>query len=399
MRNLSFLKNLVMAGTALAAGGALAGGFALNEASARGNALAGALVGSTGDASANYYNPANLTELDAEHLYLMSGVTLCRPQFDTVVNNASRTEQKEKMFMVPHFYLSRALTDDLYLGLGFYTEYGLGTRYKKGPTWPLAADSIESTLESFDINPNLAWRVTDRLSVAAGPRVSYMSLVNDRVLPKYASQMHLRADDWAVGYVLGASFDLCPSFSLGVVYRSKQDFEETGNIRVEPLGLHSHVRGDLHMPQSLSGGFNWKITDRLELGFNTTYTDWTCFTDMTIHFDNPALGAPIVAQKDWKSTMRYSAGLEYKLTGRWAVQCGWTHDMDPTHADHCDTTCPPGDRDQWSLGIGYDTGTWGFAVDYMMVVIHDTVRQMYGQSVEFDNIKTDTIGMSVSIKL
>ena len=54
-----------------------AAGFSIYEASARGNALGGALVGSTGDASANYYNPANLTELPGVNS--MVGVTLINP--------------------------------------------------------------------------------------------------------------------------------------------------------------------------------------------------------------------------------------------------------------------------------------------------------------------------------
>ena len=49
--------------SALVAGVAYSAGFGLYEVSARGNALGGTLVGSTKDASAVYYNPANMTEI------------------------------------------------------------------------------------------------------------------------------------------------------------------------------------------------------------------------------------------------------------------------------------------------------------------------------------------------
>ena len=42
---------------------AFSAGFALYEGSARGNALGGSVVGKAVDASANFYNPATLSDL------------------------------------------------------------------------------------------------------------------------------------------------------------------------------------------------------------------------------------------------------------------------------------------------------------------------------------------------
>ena len=63
---------------------ARAAGFGLYEASARGNAMGGALVGDTVDASANYYNPANLTSLAGTHTLV--GATVVHPVLDITAN-------------------------------------------------------------------------------------------------------------------------------------------------------------------------------------------------------------------------------------------------------------------------------------------------------------------------
>ena len=62
-KEVSIVKKLLMAAAAAATAStaAFGAGFGIYEASARGNAVGGALVGDAGDATANYYNPANTT--------------------------------------------------------------------------------------------------------------------------------------------------------------------------------------------------------------------------------------------------------------------------------------------------------------------------------------------------
>ena len=78
-------KVLVAAVAALSVASAstsFAGGFALAEVSARGNATQGTIVGSTRDASAVFFNPANMAELgDGSHT--MFGATRLRPDYYT----------------------------------------------------------------------------------------------------------------------------------------------------------------------------------------------------------------------------------------------------------------------------------------------------------------------------
>ena len=130
-------KVLVAAAAALSvasASTALAGGFALSEVSARGNAMQGAIVGSTRDASAAYFNPANMTEL-GDGYHTMVGATLLRPDYYTYVG-PRKIDQDETVYVAPHLYLVGKVADDIYLGFGEYSEFGLGTKYEGGKNWP-----------------------------------------------------------------------------------------------------------------------------------------------------------------------------------------------------------------------------------------------------------------------
>ena len=63
---------------------AFAAGFGLYEGSAYGNAMGGAVMGKAHDASANFYNPATLTDLTGTVFTV--GMTTEHPSADTYVN-------------------------------------------------------------------------------------------------------------------------------------------------------------------------------------------------------------------------------------------------------------------------------------------------------------------------
>ena len=375
------------------ASSALANGFALSEMSARGNGLQGTLVGSTKDVSAIYYNPANLTELEPTGVYTLFGITLARPDFH-VRAGGTVTDQDESVFPLPHLYVGGALTDELYLGLGIYTEYGLGTCYERGNKWVLASDSMKTKIVSFTTAPVLAWKATDYLSFAAGPRIMYMNFIQDRYVAPYRSNFHLDAEDWTCAYQLAASWKIIDTLGLGLVYRSKAEFHEEGDVTLRPLGVNSGVKGDVTMPQSVTAGLNWQATDRLGIGFAATWTDWSSFDGLTMKFSNEALPTTY-ARKDWHSCWRYSFGLEYQLNDNWSVQAGYTYDGACYNSDYPDTMCPPGARDQISFGFQYKTGAWTFGADYMLVHIRPTDRTIGDEKVSFRELRTDTFGFSM----
>ena len=62
---------------AVFASGAFGAGFGIYEASARGAAVGGALVGKAGDATANYFNPADIA--NATNIQIATGVTFINP--------------------------------------------------------------------------------------------------------------------------------------------------------------------------------------------------------------------------------------------------------------------------------------------------------------------------------
>ncbi len=388
---------LSTAAIAAVASGALAGGFALSEVSARGNALQSTLVGSTRDASAVYFNPANMTEL-GDGFHTMFGATLLRPDYYTHVG-PKKIDQDETVYVAPHLYLVGKVADDIYLGFGEYSEFGLGTCYEGGKNWPLSFDSTKTEITSFTLSPTVAWQATKDLSLGAGLRAVYFDATMDRYLPPSVmppgTLLHMTADDWACSYLLAAAYQVSETVRLGVNYRGETKLHPEGDAELPQVGLRSGAKCDITMPQSVMAGVNWQATEKLNLGFAATWTDWTSYDALNVKFDKLPSAS---SEKGWEETWRFSVGAEYQIDENWAVQLGLTHDESPVPHDKADSVMPPGDRNQVGVGFSYGQDNWKIAVDYMYVYIHSTDRQVMGYPCDVREARTDTVGLTFSQK-
>ncbi|MDL2291050.1 outer membrane protein transport protein, partial [Desulfovibrio sp. OttesenSCG-928-F20] len=159
------------------AGNAFAEGFALYEYSARGVALGGSMMARKPDPSAVAYNPALITQLKGTHV--MAGVTAIYPKgkmrwTDPDTGEQGRTLLKNSIWYIPHGYFTHQINDDWFFGIGEFTRYGLGFEYPHD--WPGRFNIYEVSLVSASLNPNIAWRATDKLSLAAGVEIVYVNL-------------------------------------------------------------------------------------------------------------------------------------------------------------------------------------------------------------------------------
>jgi len=413
--HLSFVITVLCAGALLRAHGA---GFGLYEASARGNSMGGSLVGATGDASANYYNPANMTALEGTHL--MAGVTLIHPVLD-VTTNGDKNNLDSGWFYPPHVYASQQLLDRWFIGFGLYSEFGLGTKYDRD--WPLKWSSTETWLDTLTLNPNVAYKVTDRLSLAAGFRAMYLDFENRKtpydnttlaVLPPPYSlpvlgsmRTRVQGDSWGYGYNLAASYKLTDQLDLGFAYRSRVQQTVKGDIEVEsvsaPIGNllpegTASARGSIELPPSWIAGLNYRPVEKLNLGAAAIFTQWSTYDSLDMRFGRTRnKQIPNSSdKKNWSNVWRLSLGAEYLLTEKWSAQCGYVYDMDPIDKENTDTLLPPGDRHITSFGLGYALEAWKFYGGYGLIIMEPVDRRVGGQRVDFDDGFCHLISFSVA---
>lgn len=355
-------------------------GFALYETSARGTAMGEALVGTTEDASAVYNNPANMVELPG--VQTMLGATLVEPTSTQDLGPAGKYTLEDQIFTLPHAYATWQADDRWWLGLGEFSRFGLSTAYN--PVWPGRFNSVEADINTFSLNPNVAYKISDQLSVAAGLEAMYMNikLIKALPLPGPTVPLTLTGDSWGFGGDFALDWKPSEQVGIGLVYRLPIRQQISGDAYTpgspNPLlgtpAQDTSAEGTIVLPASTTLGVNYQPTKRLNLGAVATYTEWSSYDDLAIGFNPPIIvgGTPVAqsnSEKNWHDVWRFGLGAEYKLTAALAVRASYVYDMDPISLAHADYILPPGNRHIIGLGLGYTFDAWSIDAGYSLILI------------------------------
>ena len=383
---------------------AFASGFGLYEPSARYHAFGGAAVGKALDASANFANPATLTDLT--NIEITVGFVTEHPRGRVSVNGVEE-KMDPGLFWLPHCMIAAPLPWDFTFGLGVSAEYGLGTEY--GENWPMNWSCYETTVQGLVINPNLAYKITDKWSVGAGLRWLYFDFEQYRNMgvnlgkkmygvyvpgtTRYVNYRLKGDNEWdGFGWQIGTKYDILDNLSVGIVYKSAINTTIKGRTRAtakDPAdannvalaqGLSGDADADITLPQSVTFGINWDPTPKWHTGISVSWTEWSEFDQLVFNIPqgNPNVKVPTPTKLNWKDTWRGSLGVAYDFADDWTAMISYTYDMDCTDSSQESAMLPPASRHIVAGGLSWDIG-WGFeaTLSYSCIFMNGFDMMMY----------------------
>jgi long-chain fatty acid transport protein len=360
----------------LAAGLALAGcasfvhaaGFALIEqnASGLGNAYAGAAAVAQ-DASTIFFNPAGMTLLPDRQLVVAGHLIKPKAEFSGIVTPAiggGEGGDAGDWALVPNAYFAFRLTPDVHLGLGLNSPFGLKTEYDSD--WIGRYQAIKSEVKTINLNPSIAYKVNDTLSLGAGLNIQWIraELTNRQPLglpPAPVTLMKIKGDDYGWGYNLGALWQLTPATRIGLSYRSEVDYtldgsSSTSDPSVAPL--NGPVTADVTMPDNASLSLFHKLSPKWDLLADVTWTGWSDFDDLpikgTVNKTTP---------ENWEDVLRYSLGATWHISDKLSLRGGVAYDEAPVSDIDRTPRIPDGARTWVAFGGQYRLSKQG-VVDF-----------------------------------
>jgi long-chain fatty acid transport protein len=368
-------------------------GFAIQEQSVTG--LGRAYAGSAAvadDASTVFFNPAGLTQLN--HTELAAGFHYISPQSD-FTDNGSRLPNAlggspltgsdggdaGEDAIVPNLYYARAINSTTFFGLGINAPFGLVTDYNDG--WQGRYHALRSDLKTININPSLAFKANDKLSVGFGINLQYIDLelsqavdfgtvcalvaVGACAIPQgFDGKAKLTADDWSWGYNLGLLYQVTDATRVGLAYRSKishhlkgdGEFKIPDNAAVQGTAAATgfadgNIDGRVTLPESASLALHHQLNNQIALSADVSWTRWSRFEDLTINSDD-SLRLNSSKEEDWENTFRYAIGIDYQHNDKWAFRTGVAYDETPLPGVSRRTPRIPGNDRIWlSFGTSY----------------------------------------------
>jgi long-chain fatty acid transport protein len=189
-----------------AAGWALLGGAA-PSAAGLGMAYAGAAA-RVDDVSVVAANPAGIGYLLGAQWSV--GVQVQDLHAEPEIAGVSSSDVRNPV-VLPHLYASKQLTDQWSVGVAIISPYAFDRRFDA--TW-VGAQNNHLQIESQSVNPAIAYRVNDALSVGTGLNYQTLKLRSENAGSLYQGK------DAALGWNAGAMYELAPYMRLGLAYRS-----------------------------------------------------------------------------------------------------------------------------------------------------------------------------------
>lgn len=376
MKNLRLLIAVLSVGMA---GRAWAAGFALDVLGGRATGMAAAVTAFIDDAEAVFYNPAGLAQ-GRGVLDVRVGATPIVPSFQFHSDlSGQTTDAIVRAVPPPHFYASYGITDQLSVGFGVFTPYGLVVPWRRN--WEGRFLSFYSDLKSYYFNPEVAYRIVNRVRLGAGLQIvrTTVSLKRKlRLVDGSEGQIELAGGMWAVGGNAGVQIDLVPDLlTFGAAYRSAVQADINGRSHFSdiPLPLQSTLRDQnasthIQLPGQLALGLAVQALANLKLSFEMDYVGWQAVQRLAINFENPSLNT--VAPKRWSHTWNYHLGAEFALDPQWRLRGGVMYDPTPSPQDTITPELPDANRINIALGAGYQWDKFSVDAGYELVVItHD----------------------------
>lgn len=374
-----------------------AAGFALTEPSARANGLGGATVAMGGDPSVLFSNPAAMTRLPG--IQTQVGAVVLQPKLDIttygvapfppIPGTNSTFEQKTSMenntHIAPSGYVTSQISDKMWLGVGAFTRFGLATEYAQ--TWPGRYNAYYSKVTSFEVNPNVAYKFTDKLSLSAGVSAMYFKIKLQKKIPGVLFgglndiDQTLTADSVGYGWNVGLHYVPFDWISIGISYRSsvKQSVEGNANFTgmvnaAQFARFPSSVdgTGSIRLPEEYFLGVSFKPLKRLTWEVGGVMYGWSSYDEFKVEFADPVNGQQIVASpKNWKNSWRFQTGLEYKATDWMDLRLSYVYDQTPVPDQTLDFILPDSDRNVFGIGVGFHGQSWTLDASFNYLIFND----------------------------
>lgn len=318
------------------------------------------------DAATVFTNPAGMTRLD--HSELMVGIQpfYLNEEFKPGRNTTTSGNNGEPSTWFPSggTYYVHSLTPDLKLGMSIAGYFGLGLEYDND--WVGRYYVREVGVQAMGLQPTMAYRVNDKLSVGMGISVVYGTLsekiaVNN--IDPGIGDGAIKVEDEDITYQIntGIMYEPKAGTRFGLQYMSQADLEFSDVPEFSALGpglstilgnrglLNANLDLDMTMPQSVIVSAFHEINEKVAVMANIGWQQWSEFgmVGVTVQSEDTT---SLTVDRNYDDTWHAAVGLQYRLSNPWLLSAGIAYDTGMVDEEYLTPDLPLGD--QWRYGFG-----------------------------------------------
>jgi len=258
--------------------------------------------------------------------------------------------------------MTQKINDRASFGFGVFSNFGLATNWPNNWEGRFIPGGTYADLETVSINPVLAFKPHQRVSLAVGPVLQYFYFeLKQKQFAGIGTELtsRFKGDDVGWGWNASLLFWLTDNLKFGASYRSEVGHSIDGKLTFSPsLGAanfnDTRLTSSIKTPANAYMGLAW-THGPLTLEFDAQWTDWSSFSELRADFKNPVgptFATDFVVEEDWHDAWGYRFGAQFTVNQYLDVRAGIAYDESPIPAKSVSPRIPGGDRWIYALGLG-----------------------------------------------
>jgi len=318
-------------------------------------------------------NPAGMSRLEGNQFQggaqLLQGGIAFSPSAGTSVDGNSGGNPVGTLPSVSMFYV-HGLGEDFKVGLGMFSNFGLGMSYNSG--WVGRYYAQNNTMIGLSVMPGLSYRINEKLSIGVAANImvgylNYSAAVNTRTIGNPNApdgQMAMNDTTVGAGGNIGLLYEPKKGTRLGVTYYSqiKLDFGATPTFtNLGTVGTALQTRGLLNkeldlgvtVPQSVMVSSYHEFTDRWAMMLDFGWQNWSQFGKVEVGVtgdQNNPNSISTTTNIDYQDTYHVALGNRYRINPAWLINSGFAWDSSMTKNQNYTVGLPVGQAYRFGLG-------------------------------------------------
>jgi|GEM_PF-423047 len=282
------------------------------------------------------------------------------PYASSTVTDVDDVEGIGNQAIVPNIYYIHRLSDDWYLGLSAYSNFGTDIEFE--PDYAAAVFGGTTYVASVNAGISLGYRMNEHLSFGAGLDVIYgmgnlyrdigLEVCLTATVPGSGSSqrcsgvegnaLNVEASGIGLGANVGMMYEINDNHRFGFSYKYSPEIEAQGDIHYAGQTMDTLY---LALPDIAEFSGYHRVLPQVALHYSAQWISWSKFD--ALKADSHAL-----KEFQWQNSYHYSLGATWYASDNWTLRTGYMFDKTPV--DQLASVSIPDSNRQWiSAGATY----------------------------------------------
>ena len=320
------------------------------------------------NASTAASNPAGMTLLDRSQLMAAPGALLPSTNFDVAPQTTTKGGgggNAGVFFPYGGFFYVHKLSEQLRLGVAVDSDFGLNGDY--GKTWVGRYYATSEGLVTFKVNPSIAYKVNDWLSVGTGfsfgvGRLTFQSKINNAVPRVPDGGLSLESWDEAFAGYAGILLRPIDKLRIGITYQSENDYKFGFRPHLTGLGpglnfIRNKIGGvkfnvPLTEPQQVMASAVYSVLPNFSLLGDVGWQNWSAFSEFPVGI-SAANQKSVAANLHFSDTCHIGIGQQLRIGEKWMWSAGFAYDSSPVSKANRNAVLPIDRQLRYGTGVQY----------------------------------------------